>query len=79
MQKNSDIKKIVQQAVRETLTGLGFNANDPTEIQADLLYLRKMRRGSEEMSRLAKRCIITVTIPAFLYMAWEVIKRSLSE
>lgn len=69
-------RKIVHEAVNATLLGLGFNVEDPHETQADLLYLRKMRKGGEEISRLIKKSIITVTIPSFLYVIWEVFKQA---
>lgn len=78
MTNNKDIKNIVKETVGETLSGLGFSSSDPNEIQADLIYLRKMRTGSEEMSKLIKKCIITVTIPSFLYIVWEALKKALN-
>jgi hypothetical protein len=70
-------RKIVQEAVKATLLGLGFNLENPHETQADLLYLRKMRKGGEEVSRFIKKSIITATIPGFLYLLWEILKQAI--
>lgn len=70
-------RKIIHEAVQETLRGLGFNVEHPQEIQEDLLYLRKMRKGGEELSRLIKKTVVTVTIPGLLYLAWEVLKQAM--
>ena len=71
-----DIKRIVHEAVQETLSGLGIAAKEPHEMQADFVYIRRMRKGAEYMSRKVKASVITVTIPSFLYLAWEVIRHS---
>lgn len=70
-------RKIVHEAVQETLRGLGFNTRSPHEMQADLIYLNKMRKGSEEMTRLVRKSIIAVAIPSMLYLLWEVLKQAL--
>ena len=78
MTEEENLRKIIHETVQETLRGVGFNVEKPHEIQADLLYLHKVRKGSEEVSRLIRRSVITVCIPAFLYVAWEVLKQILS-
>lgn len=69
--------KLIEKTVRETLSGLGFNADDIHEMQADLMYLRRMRKGSEEMGQWIRRSIITVTIPTLLFVLWEAFKHAL--
>jgi len=77
---HSEIKKIVKEtakeAVSETFTSLGFDVAEPHETQADQHYLRKLRKGSEFMSLRIKVSLIAFIIPAFLYMAWEVVKEA---
>lgn len=77
--KQSEMKIIVKEAVHETLSGLGMSAHEPQEMQADFLYIRKMRKGAEFMSRKIRTSIVTVTIPTFLYIAWEVVKSMISK
>jgi hypothetical protein len=77
--KNEDIKNIIREAVHETLSGLGIAANEPQEMQADFLYVRKMRKGAEFMSNKIRASIITVTIPTIIYMAWESLRQMLGK
>ena len=80
MNKNeTEIKQIVREAVHETLNGLGVNMSNPQEMQADFMYIRKMRKGSEMISRNIITSVVTVTIPPFLYLMWEAIKNSVSK
>ena len=69
-----DIKVVVKQAVHETLSGLGMSADRPHEMQADFIYIRKVRKGSEAMSNKIRMSLITVTIPTFLYLLWDAVK-----
>ena len=70
-------RQIVRQTVHETLTGLGFDVSDPNKLQADMHYLRKIRSGSEEMSRVVKRSAITLSITTGLYLLWDAVKELL--
>lgn len=65
---------LVRETVHETLTGLGFDLRDPTGIQADVAYLRKARRGSEQVANIAKRTCIGVVCSGGLWAMWEGIK-----
>jgi hypothetical protein len=75
IQKNEQaIKKIVIEAVHETLSGLGFDVSSRYEMQADLLYLRKARNSNEELSKLVKGAIITLVVPTALCALWQGLK-----
>lgn len=58
-----DIKRIVAQSVEETLRNIGFTTQDPHEIQADQIYLRKARQGSDEIGKWAKRSALGIGFP----------------
>lgn len=73
--RNNDIKNIVREAVFETLSGLGISANDPQEMQADFIYVRKMRKGAEFMTNKIRASIITVIIPTGIYVIWEAMRQ----
>ncbi len=73
---DEDIRKIVREAVYETLGGLGVDSTSQHEVQADFIYVRKMRKGSEAMSRNIRATAITFCIPTVLYMFWESIKQA---
>ncbi len=76
--EQKDIRKVVKEAVHETLSGLGIGAHEPQEMQADFIYMRKMRKGAEFMSKKVRASFITVTIPTLLYLFWETIKESIN-
>ena len=73
--EEEQIRKIVEEAVRETLSVLGIAHKEPQEMQADFLYIRRMRRGSEMVSQRVMTSIITVMIPTTLYLLWEALRQ----
>lgn len=82
MQGEDDIinritRQVVKETVHETLNSLGFDVAHPQEMQANLAYLDRLRRGSEYVSARVKTALITTTIPAFLYLGWEALKRAI--
>jgi hypothetical protein len=76
------IRKIVREtmldALHETLSHIGFDPKAPQEIQADLHYLRKVRKGSEFMALRVKTSILAILIPTILYLLWQAIKDSIN-
>ncbi len=71
MHTDDRIRTIVRDTVEETLRGLGLSPQDPKEMQADLIYLHRMRKGTEDMAIMIRRSIITMTIPSVLYFLWQ--------
>ena len=78
MNPHEDTEIIIRQAVKETLIGLGFDTLDPREMQQDLLHLRKIRKGSEELSRKAKTTMIAIAVSSGAYIVWEALKKALA-
>lgn len=76
---SSQIKQIVKEAMEETLISLGFRIDEQAELQADMLHLRNLRIGCETTKAHILKVFLTVTIPASLYIAWEVLKKALKE
>lgn len=72
--KDSEIHAIVKATVAETLIGLGLTAGDPVELQKDFIHLRNLRQGCEATRRNIIKAVITVTIPAALYIIWVAVK-----
>ena len=74
------IRKIVQETSRETvhqvLRGMGVDIEDAPEVRSDMLYLRKIRRGSEFVSLRVKASLVAFLIPTILYVAWVAVKES---
>lgn len=65
--------------VLDILDGMGFKKDDAHAIHNDLVYLRKKRKGSEDIGRLVRRSVISVSVPALLYILWEVFKVSINK
>ncbi len=68
------LRKVIHETVVETLTGLGFDTKDPQYMQADLYYLRKLRRGSEEMTGKVKTVTVSMLLSAVLVLLWQAFK-----
>ena len=68
-------QEIIRRTVRETLGGLGFDMSEPNELQADMYYLRRIRRGSEEMGKTVRRAALTMMVTTGLYLLWEAVKQ----
>ena len=75
--KEDDIKKVVKEAVQETLILFGFTIDNPKAMQDDMMHLRNLRLGCEATKKNALKAFITVTIPGALYIIWEAFKSSL--
>lgn len=71
------IRRVVRETVHETLSGLGFDLGDIHEAQADLVYLRRVRKGSEEIPAKIKTSFITLIVPILLYLLWDAIKNKI--
>ncbi len=71
------LQKIIRNTVHETLAHLGFSVEAPQEVQSDLLYLRKMRKGAEFVALRAKASMVAVLASGFLYLLWDALKDAL--
>jgi hypothetical protein len=76
-QQAAMLKKIVRDAVHETLASLGFTPHAPQQMQADMLYMRKARKGSDELMRLIRASAITVAVTGLAYALIAGIKQFL--
>lgn len=75
MQMDEELcRRLVRDAVRETLESVGFDMREPNKLQADMYYLRKLRHGSEDMMQLLRRSAITLSFTTALYLLWEAVK-----
>lgn len=71
------LKKIVRDSVHETLASLGFTPDEPQQMQADMLYVRKAREGSDELLRIFRRSAVTIAASGLIYALIEGMKHSL--
>ena len=76
------LKQTIREAVREgiddALTKYGIDIDNPNSMQSDMVYLRKSRTGSEELTKWAKRSAITVAISSLLAALWSAIKQAIN-
>lgn len=79
---DEELKKAIRAAVREgiedTLTKYGVDTTDPNAMQADMIYLRKSRTGSDEVIKWIKRGSVTTALTAALVVLWQGIKLTLN-
>lgn len=79
---DNKMKEMIREAVREgindALPKYGIDIDDPTSAQADMLYIRKSREGSEELTKWAKRSAITVAISTLLATLWNALKLAIN-
>lgn len=72
---DEELKKTIRAAVREgiedALTKYGVDTNDPNGMQADMIYLRKSRTGSDEVIKWIKRSAITAALTGALVALWQ--------
>lgn len=71
------LKRIVRDSVHETLASLGFTPDAPHAMQADMLYVRKAREGSDELLRIVRRSAATIAASGMIYALIAGIKLSL--
>lgn len=72
---DEDMKKAIREAVRDgiddALTKFGIDTADPTGMQADMVYLRKSRTGSEEIIKWTKRSCVAAAVSGALVALWQ--------
>ncbi len=73
-----DVHRVATDAGRastlKTLELLGIDVEQPRAMQADLLWLRQARVGSDALNRLAKRTAIGIAVSAVAWIVWAGIK-----
>ncbi len=78
---DEDVRHIAREAARaaveEMLLALGLDADEPKETQADMLWLRRARKGSDDMGRYARRSALGIVVPLLLWLLYEGVKGSL--
>ncbi len=70
------VREASQDTVHQVLRGMGVDAEDAADVRADMLYLRKIRRGSEFVSLRVKASLVAFLIPTILYLGWIMLKES---
>jgi hypothetical protein len=66
----AEVKRIVSEAVEETLTKLGFDVGKPTEAQKDMAFLREWRESSATVKRQSLLTAVGVVTVGILGLIW---------
>ncbi|ESX17877.1 hypothetical protein X766_15890 [Mesorhizobium sp. LSJC255A00] len=62
----ADIKRIVAESVKQTLTEIGVNLDEPFEFQKDMAYLRGWRTSSDTIKRQSVLTAVGLLTAGFL-------------
>lgn len=73
-----EMRELIQETVRETLTTLGIQAGDPIETQRDFQFLRDTRKATASARAKAFLVVMGILITGGSYALWEGIKSALS-
>lgn len=68
-------KTAAHEAVVETLRALGFDTDDPFEVQQDQAFLRTMRQGTRHGIGYAVKTFIGVVVTALAGWIWLAFNR----
>lgn len=69
-----ELKKIVAEAVAETLLKLGIDASDPVELQKDMAHLREWRESVGTIKRQSLITAIGIVTVGILGLIWAALK-----
>lgn len=70
----AEVRKIVAETVRETLTRFGIDADDPMEAQKDAAFVRRLRGSAETVQRQGLITAVIILTTGFLGLVWMTIK-----
>jgi hypothetical protein len=70
----TELKKIVAEAVAETLLKLGIDASDPVELQKDMAHLREWRESVGTIKRQSLITAIGIVTVGILGLVWAALK-----
>ena len=75
--REPEVRALVQETVRETLTALGVDQSNPLEVQRDLLWLRDLRQASASARAKAGAAVIGILLTAAAVAVWAGVKTML--
>lgn len=70
----AEIRKIVAETVRETLTRMGIAADDPIEVQRDMQHLRAWRESVATIKRQGLITAIGIVTAGVIGAVWLAVK-----
>jgi hypothetical protein len=69
-----EIRRIVAETVKETLTRIGIEADDPLEAQKDFQHLRSWRTSTETIKRQGLLTSVGIVTAGIIGLIWMAIK-----
>lgn len=70
----AETRRVVAEAVTETLLKLGIDTSDPVELQKDMAYLRSWRESIAQAKRHSIFTAIGVITAGILGLIWMALK-----
>ena len=70
------LRAIIEETVTRTLEHIGFTVEEPNHMQADMIYLRKARQGSEEIHKWIHRTAVGAAVSGAIYSIWQGVRHS---
>ena len=70
----AEIRKIVAETVKETLTRMGIPADDPIEVQKDMAHLRAWRESVSTVKRQGLITAVGIVTAGILGLIWVSVK-----
>nr|DAP56840.1 MAG TPA: hypothetical protein [Caudoviricetes sp.]DAU40488.1 MAG TPA: hypothetical protein [Caudoviricetes sp.] len=70
----ADINKIVENAVKETLTKIGIDPEQPLEYQKDMAFVRSWRASSETVKRQGIITVYGIILTGIAGLIWAALK-----
>lgn len=74
-----EAERIAEKAVEDALTKMGLNPENVHDAQADMIYLRRQRMASEQISTWTKRFIVTTFLTGLASALWLGIKSAFAQ
>jgi hypothetical protein len=71
-----ELKKIVSEAVSETLLQLGIDASDPVEMQKDMAHLRAWRESVATVKQQSLITAVGILVAGALGLMWLALRGS---
>jgi len=65
-----ELREVIQEAVAETLKGIGIDEEDADQLRRDFAYLRDMRRASGTVKMTALLSLVGIVASGFATVVW---------
>ena len=74
-----ELRSLISDTVRETLTSIGVDHTDPMEMQRDLQYLRAWRKSSDSIRSKAILTSVAILVTGTFGLLWAAVAGKIGE